>query len=196
MIINKRKGKEYNKEGKLIYEGEYINNQKYNGIEYDKKGNKENEIKNGNGKVKEYHDNGKLKFEGEYKDGKKHGKAKEYSLDGKLVFDGEYLNDKRNGKAKEYNYNGLSFEGEYKHGQRIKGKEYSGSELIFDGEYKNGEKWNGYLKVIENDYRNSISIISFEGEFKNGKCWNGKGFHFIFGYSYPVEYEIVKGKKI
>ena len=43
----KRRIKDYNYYGKLIFEGEYINGEK-------------------NGKCKEYYDNGKLKFEGEY----------------------------------------------------------------------------------------------------------------------------------
>ena len=47
-----RIGKEYDAyDGKLYFEGEYLNGQK-------------------NGKGKEYYDNGKLKFEGEYLNGK------------------------------------------------------------------------------------------------------------------------------
>jgi len=155
----------------------------HNGIEYDKKGNKKNEIKDGIGKVKEYYDNGRLLFEGEYKNGLKNGKAKEYNISGRLEFDGEYLNGKKNGKAKEYDFNGLSFDGEYKYGQRIKGKEYSGSELVFDGEYKNGERWNGYLK--EYKYYDGASFISFEGELKDGKYWNGKGGFIIHHWMCP-----------
>ena len=48
------KGKEYDFEGNLKYEGEYLY------------GNK-------NGKGKEYDDNGKLKFEGEFINGEKNG---------------------------------------------------------------------------------------------------------------------------
>ena len=47
------KGKEYDFNGKLIFEGEYLN-----GIRW-------------NGKGKEYYDNGKIRFEGEYLNGKK-----------------------------------------------------------------------------------------------------------------------------
>ena len=98
--------KEYNNEGKLIYEGEYFNGKK-------------------NGKGKEF-DNGKLIFEGEYLSGERSGKGKEYNNDYhccNLIFEGEYLKGKRNGKGKEYNYwNGkLKFEGEYLNGER-KGK--------------------------------------------------------------------------
>ena len=48
----KNKGKEYNNYGKLVNDGEYLN-----------------EIRNGYGE--EYYDNGTLKFEGEYLDGKR-----------------------------------------------------------------------------------------------------------------------------
>ena len=52
------KGKEYNDDGKLKFEGEYINGER-------------------NGKVKAYHFNGKLKYEGEYLNGKRwNGKEK------------------------------------------------------------------------------------------------------------------------
>ena len=48
--------KKYYDNGKLIFEGDYLN---------------------GNGKGKEYYKNGKLKFEGEYLNGTKNGKAKD-----------------------------------------------------------------------------------------------------------------------
>ena len=95
------KGKEYDFDGYLIYEGEYSNNQK-------------------NGKGKEYYQNGNLMFEGEYKNNLrwngilyepnnnniyqlKNGKGfiKEFNYDGNIIFEGEYLNGKRNGKGKE-----------------------------------------------------------------------------------------------
>ena len=44
------KGKEFNKNGKFEYEGEYLNG-------------------NRNGKEREYYDNGKLKFEKDYLNG-------------------------------------------------------------------------------------------------------------------------------
>ena len=80
-------------DGKLRFEGEYLNDKEWNGIRYDRNGNilyKLNNNINGNGK--EYYDIGKLKFEGEYLNGKRNGKGKEYDLDGQLEFDGEYLN--------------------------------------------------------------------------------------------------------
>ena len=56
------KGNEYDFNGKLEFEGEYLNGEK-------------------NGKCKEYYRNGKLKFEGEYLNGQKNGK--EYNNYGK-----------------------------------------------------------------------------------------------------------------
>ena len=107
-----RKGKEYRKDGKLIYEGEYLNGLK-------------------NGKGKEYGSDDKLRFEGQYLNderwkGKFYDKSdniieldkennigKEYDYEGQLEFEGEFLNGLRNGKAKEYEFGELIFEGTY-----------------------------------------------------------------------------------
>jgi len=100
------KGKEYNYDDILLFEGEYLNGKR-------------------NGKGKEYDYDGKLLFEGEYLNGKKNGKGKKYHSNGKILFEGEYLNGLKNGKGKEYDYDGkLLFEGEYLNEMRsIKGKE-------------------------------------------------------------------------
>jgi len=84
------KGKEYDYyNGKLIFEGEYLN-------------------KNRNGKGKEYNYRGKLIFEGEYLDGKRNGKGKEYYLNDKILFEGEYLKGKRwNGKGYDASNNNI-----------------------------------------------------------------------------------------
>ena len=82
------KGKEYNNDGNLEFEGEYL------------KG-KRKEIK------KEYYFDDKLKFEEKYLNVEKNGIGKEYKNDDKVKFEGEYLNGKRwNGIGKEYKYNG------------------------------------------------------------------------------------------
>ena len=69
------KVKEYDYNGKLIFEGEYLNGKR-------------------NGKAKEYWF-GKLIFEGEYLNGKRNGKGKEYNFNDQLQFEVEYLNGKR-----------------------------------------------------------------------------------------------------
>ena len=64
---------DYYDNGKLYFEGEYLNGQR-------------------NGIGKEYDYKGKLKFESIYLNGKRNGKGKEYYDNGILKFEGEYLN--------------------------------------------------------------------------------------------------------
>ena len=78
------KRREYFNNGKLAFEGEYLNGKK-------------------NGNIKEYYYDGKLAFEGEYLNGEINGKGKNYFKNGLLSFEGEYLNGKKwNGKYTEY----------------------------------------------------------------------------------------------
>ena len=82
-ILNNGNGKikEYNEDGKLEFEGEYLNDKK-------------------NGFGKNFYENGNIEFEGEFKDGLKNGKGKKYDYDGNLIFEGEFLNGKKiNGKG-------------------------------------------------------------------------------------------------
>ena len=136
------KGKEYDDDEELIFEGEYLNGKRWNGRGYDENGNIIYELKDGNGFVKEF--NLLFPFEGEYSNGEKNGKGKYYSSKGKIKSEGEYINGERNGKGKEFNsVNGsLKFEGEYLNGKRWngRGKEYKSGKLIFEGEYFNGVK--------------------------------------------------------
>ena len=133
------KGKEYYKNGLLEFEGEYLNDRKWEGKGYDKYNKITYNLKDGNGIIKEYYDNGTLKFEGEYLNGKKNGKGKEYDyFNEKVRFEGNYLNGLRNGKGKEYYYDrNILFEGEYLNGLRNgKGKEYYyDGTLKYEGEY-------------------------------------------------------------
>ena len=103
--------KEYYFNSKLKFEGECLNDKKWNGIIFDIDGNISFEIKNGNGKGKEYDFNGNLFFEGEYENGEiKNGNL---YYNNQLIFSGEYLNGKLwNGKGKEFDKNRLIFEGE------------------------------------------------------------------------------------
>ena len=80
------KGWEFNKKGKLIFQGEYLDGQKWKG------------------QLKEYDDiTGKLILEYEYLNGIIEGEVKEYDkYNGDLLFEGKYLNGKRNGKGIEY----------------------------------------------------------------------------------------------
>ena len=55
----RKEGKEYNYDEKLVYEGEYLNGQR-------------------NGKGKIYNNDSELIYEGEIKNGKRHGKGEGY----------------------------------------------------------------------------------------------------------------------
>ena len=222
-VINKKSmfnylRKEYNYDGKLIYEGEgdYLTN-KRNGIckEYDNFGELifEGEYLNGekHGKCRAYR-YGRLQFEGEYLNGKKHGKSKLYYDKGELVFEGNYLNDKKNGIFKKYYKGILVFEGEYLNGKKHgRYKEYDMDiKLVFEGEYKNGIRWNGKGKEYsiqclvnddefakENDVLALFSpapyrYLDFEGEYLNGKR-NGKCKEYYNGHLYEGRY--LDGKK-
>ena len=141
------KSKVYYNNGKLKFEGEYLN---------------------GKRKGKEYNGNGKLKFEGEYLNDEKIGKGKEYNNNGKLIFEGEYLYDFKL-KGKEYVNEKLEYEGEYLYNTKWNGKGYHGQyniiyelikgtgkikeyndngELEFEDEYLNGERNNQFNKVL------------------------------------------------
>ena len=115
MIINYylkvtiKKGKEYYN-GKLIFEGEYINVKrngwgkiifwrfifkwkKWIGNIYTHDRKIIHELKKGTGLFSEYNYNGDLIFEGQYKEGLKNGKGKDYYTQGQLKFEGENLFD-------------------------------------------------------------------------------------------------------
>ena len=94
------KGKEYY-DGKLIFEGEYLIDKKWNGKGYDSLENIIYELKDEKGIIKK-HDYfaDKSKFEGEYLNEKRNGIGKDYWSNGILQFEGEYLNGKKNGKGK------------------------------------------------------------------------------------------------
>ena len=187
------KGKEYDDDDELEFEGELVNGLKNGkGKEYNLFNSKlifEGEYKNGikNGKGKAYYFNDKLRFEGEYLYGQKR-KGKEYIND-RLEFEGEYLNNEKwtgkgydennniiyelingTGKVKLYGYDTkLEYEGEILKGKKNgKGKEYEYGYLDYEGEYLNGKR-NGKGKEYFTDGR-----IKFEGEYLNGKR-HGKG---------------------
>ena len=185
------RGKEYNN-GKLSFEGIFLNNKNWVGTKYDKNGNIMYSLNNNvNGSGKEYYFDGILRYEGEYINGKRNGKGVEYYMNGNKLFEGDYLNDlKWNGKGydslnnlvyelkdgkcfvKEFNGHDdtLSFEGEYLNGERNgRGKEYDyfDGNLVFEGEYSRGQR-NGKGKQYNK------GKLEYEGEYLNGKK-HGKG---------------------
>ena len=141
----------YDKNGVLIFEGEYLEGKRWNrkGKEYDNEGNLifygtyVYGCKNGN--IKKYKNN-KLQFEGELVFNILKGKGKKYYKNGNIKFEGRYYNCKREGNGKEYYKNGqLKYDVEYSNGKRNEyGKQYYiNGKLKFEGEYLNGKEWNG-----------------------------------------------------
>jgi len=161
------KGREYYFNGKIKFEGDYLDSLKWNGKEYDANNGQIYEIKNGKGNIKEYNYAGLLIFEGEYLNGRKwngniynNKDNKIYTLkDGKgfvkdiykylsykevKYYEGEYINGQRNGKGKKYLIYHISlylqFEGEFLNGKKHgKGKDYFLRKVIVEGEYSNGK---------------------------------------------------------
>ena len=85
------KGKEYDSNHNVTFEGEYIKG-KINGY-----------LKSYN---QYYNSDLKLSYEGYYINGLKNGYMKEYNYDGIKVFEGAYIHGERNGYGKEYNKKG------------------------------------------------------------------------------------------
>ena len=166
-----------NGEKRIKFEGEYLNGQKWNGIGFDIKGEKQYELKNGSGYIYEYDNSNKLSFEGEVIKGIKTGMAKEY-IQGMLDFEGFYFNGKRQGKGKIYDYNGgrLWYEGDFINGKKNGyGKEYLDGCLDYKGEFiddqKNG-KGKSYFSSIGKLYEEGIF---FKNRLIKGKIYSGDG---------------------
>ena len=132
--------KEFNHDGVVETEGEYLNGKKHGFI-------KEN-------KTKDY------LFKGEYLYDHKF-KGKEY-IKGILEYEGEYLFDKKwNGKGYDKDGN-IIYELINGNGQV---KEYDEkANLIFEGEYLNGKRWNGKGKEY-----GWLDKLEYDGEYINGK---------------------------
>ena len=147
------KGKEYYKNFKLKFEGEYLNGSKWIGIEYDIKGEKILDIKEGNGKGKEYDENGNLIFEGEYYQGKKWYGYIYDNINGKKkykIINGNGCED----KAKDSWFFGES----YSNGFKTKQEFHKNGKIKFEGIYIGDDKWEG--KKYDKNGENEKKIIA------------------------------------
>ena len=183
----------------IIFEGEYLNNTRWNGKMYNNINDEIYELKKGKGFIKLYDEDGKLGYEGEYLN----GKGKEYYNYGQLKFEGEYFNGKKwngkgydnsnkcvyelkngNGHIKEYGKQGkLSFDCDYINGE-INGttRFYKNGWIIFEGEFVNG---NRHRKGIEyDDYYYRKEILKFEGDYLYNLRIKGKLY-----YDRQLEYD-------
>ena len=81
--------KEWDFNGRLLFDGECKNKRKCSG------------------RIKNYYKN-ELIFEGEYLEGKIwNGKGKEIDYHGNITFEGEYINGEKNSYIKKYNYRNI-----------------------------------------------------------------------------------------
>ena len=205
-------GKELYSNGKIQFEGEYINGRRWNGQTYTFNGIKEFDLINGEGYIREYNIHGIKTYEGDIVNGVKDGFGKEFSQ-GKIEYEGIFKNGKRenkeyeggflsgerNGMGKEYDFDGnLKYDGKYSanfwNGQ---GKEYLSGKLVFSGHYKWGNRWNGIgydnygTKIYElkngcgfvHEY-NDEGILLYEGEYKNGVKYG-------IGKEYNIEKQLI-----
>ena len=92
------KGKEYDKFGNLIFDGEWKSGKRWNVKKYLQYSFMKNELKEGKGYLREFSKQSINRYEGDYSNGERNGKGKEY-FSNELIFEGEYLNGNRwNGK--------------------------------------------------------------------------------------------------
>ena len=78
------RGKKYDYNGSLIFEGEYLNGFRCKGVTYDKNGRIISKINSKNWKIKLCNEDNILIYEGEMLDRKKNGKGKEFYKKGKI----------------------------------------------------------------------------------------------------------------
>ena len=190
-FVRNGKGKELYKNGKIQFEGEYINGKRWQGKTYNYMGIEEFEIKEGSGNIREYNYNGIKLYEGDIVKGIKEGYGKEF-FQGKVEYEGIFMNGKREVEGVEYYSNGnIEYSGGFKNGERNgDGKLYDLNEnLVYEGEFNCGN-WNGKGK----EYNNGKLI--FKGIYKIGKRWDGEGYdnfgnllyRLIEGCGYVKEY--------
>ena len=121
------KGKYYDSDGNLIFEGEYLNGNRSIGKEYEKNGKNFKVINNKKELYNKYNENNTLKFENNNINGLIKGKGKEYYFNGIIKFEGEYLiskklKEKDNDEYKNYlPILGDKFEGQFSYG-KIEGR--------------------------------------------------------------------------
>ena len=170
-------GTEYNNFQKNIFQGEYLNNLRWNGCFFSPDEKKIMKITKGNGNYIEIYDAyGTLIFKGEIKNGKRfNGEGKEYyKQNGQLKFEGKYKNFLYF-KGILYNingneiYNGLFHYGNKKEILLFQQKDkfnYS----FFYGQLKDGKKYYG---IEINGTGAFIGKFETNGNFSEGKYYKG-----------------------
>ena len=161
------KGIKYYKNGKILYDGNFING-KFEG----------------NGKyIWEYG----TYYIGQWKNGLRHGKGTDYYSDGKIMYEGDWVNNKREGNGKLIWKDGAYYIGQFKNGLRIgKGTIYYSNGDKYEGDFVNGKR-EGNGKYIWKDGGYYI------GQYKNG-LKNGKGTDYYSDGKIKYEGDFVNDK--
>lgn len=166
------KGRYFDSNGNLIFEGEFKNN-----------------LYDGNGKyysIESVHgeEGSVLCYEGEFEKGKYSGQGKLYFTSGErkgeLFYEGDFYKNKYNGQGTLYYSEDHIYEGGFaeseKHGF---GKEIyinsEGKEVVIHGTYSN-DKLNGYAEIYVD------GIINAEGEYANGLLTGQATIYYENGY--------------
>lgn len=175
--VKNGKGTILNKEGKVIFEGQFEKNLRNGrGNVYDPEGYKifeglySDNLKNGNGTI--FNKNQVRVFEGRFEDDFKNGDGREFYDSGVLKFEGCYLNDKRIGDGIEYHENKTpkirgTWQDGLLHGEKVYIQSENG-QIEYKGEYANGEKTGRGRVFYEN------GNLQYEGEFLDG-LFHGEG---------------------
>ncbi len=170
--VREGEGKEYYKNGNLMYDGEYAADEwNGSGKKYYENGGilYEGEYINGStcGYGTVYYENGNKQYEGEWLNGNYHGEGVEYNEDGTLKSKGTYKNNYLNGHGTIYNYekDNKSYEGNVVNGNAHgKGKSfYENGGIKYEGEYVNGRYEGKGISYDEN------GDIEYQGIWENGE---------------------------
>ena len=163
------KGVIYYKNGKMKYEGDFVND-KFEGY------------------GKYIWENGDY-YIGEFLNGLRNGKGTKYYKDGNIGYEGDFLNDNKDGFGKYYYPNGENYIGRYLNNKRC-GKGivyYKNGKIKYDGEFVN-DKYEGFGKyVFEN------GNFYFGQWLKNKR--HGKGVEYYKNCMIQYDGEFVDDKK-
>ena len=171
------KGIKYNKNGNILYDGDFING-KFEG----------------NGK---YVREDGLSYIGQWKNGLSHGKGTMYYSNGNIKYKGDWVNNKYEGNGMDIQENGYYYIGQYKNGfaNGIGREYYPNGNLKYQGDWVNDKpEGNGkyiwedgfyYIGQLKKGLRNGKGImyypdgsVNYEGDWVNDKYeGNGKLIH-------------------
>ena len=176
----------YYENGKLMYEGGFIDNkfEGYGKYYYLNDEYYEGQFKNGlrNGKGILYYSNGNIIYEGDFVNDKFEGNGK-YIYGGGEYYNGQWKDNKKNGKGSLYAKNGnIIYVGDFVNDNyEGNGRFYFEGGGYYDGQWKNHKK-NGKGKIYD-----KYGKIKYDGDFINDQK-DGYGIYYYDGGEYYKGY--------